>query len=354
MSSNPIDIKDKVPEDIKHLTIKNLDTNEEYIIGENDPDFEFDTFELHGGYGKASSPKEIDLNANAPGVWTWLFGKSKDTTKGNTLAKNDEQFGTEDTANEPVYVKPKTPYSKLSSFVFRRELGRGAFGRVLLAESKIVGTRYAMKILNKKNMRSSDKKQAMAERDILHAMAYSDPHPFTTGLKFAFQSANNLYIGMDYYSGGNLKQLIQRFGRLPEDWVRIYSAELVLALSHLHSLNVVYRDIKPHNVMIDSSGHIVLIDYGLSKQEVSGPRGAQSLVGTPDYSAPEVHIFRFVFLYVLNLNIFGVNYRSSKQECIAWRMPLTEITVGERNLPERRPVRIRTRSDMARRLTGGA
>lgn len=61
------------------------------------------------------------------------------------------------------------------------------------------------------------------------------------GLKFAFQSENNLYLGMEYLSGGNLKQLIQRFGTLPEEWVVFYAAELVLAISHLHSLQVLYR-----------------------------------------------------------------------------------------------------------------
>jgi serine/threonine protein kinase len=68
----------------------------------------------------------------------------------------------------------------------------------------------------------------------------------------------------------------------------LFSAELTLAIAHLHSLNVIYRDIKPHNVMIDAHGHVVLIDFGLSKQDISHPRGALSLVGTPDYSAPEV------------------------------------------------------------------
>jgi serine/threonine protein kinase len=70
--------------------------------------------------------------------------------------------------------------------------------------------------------------------------------------------------------------------------VQFYASELVLAISHLHSLNVLYRDIKPHNVMIDAKGHLILIDFGLSKQEITHPRGALSLVGTPDYSAPEV------------------------------------------------------------------
>lgn len=137
-------------------------------------------------------------------------------------------------------------------------------------------------------MRSSDKRQAKAERDILFAMTLKSPHPFTSGLKFAFQSENNLYLGMDFIPGGNLRELIKRFKFLPEDWVQFYAAELILAISHLHSLNVLYRDIKPHNVMIDGRGHLILIDFGLSKQEISHPRGALSLVGTPDYSAPEV------------------------------------------------------------------
>ena len=79
-----------------------------------------------------------------------------------------------------------------------------------------------------------------------------------------------------------------RFSFQLQDWVKFYAAELILAISHLHSLNVLYRDIKPHNVMIDARGHLILIDFGLSKQEISHPRGALSLVGTPDYSAPEV------------------------------------------------------------------
>ena len=174
----------------------------------------------------------------------------------------------------------------------RRELGRGAFGRVLLAEAKIDNKLYALKIISKKTIRNNaDRTQAKAERDILHAMSYSNPHPFTLGLKFAFQSANNLYLGMDFLPGGNLRELIRRHKVLPESWVRLYSAELVLALAHLHSINVLYRDIKPHNVMIDARGHVIIIDFGLSKWDKENYKNkdrAMSLVGTPDYSAPEV------------------------------------------------------------------
>ena len=216
------------------------------IVGA-DPDGESD------GKEGASSAENLDWFDR---FYNWIFSRSSDKTKKSKGGSKSDD-------------KPRTPYTKLSSFKFRRELGKGAFGRVLLAESKVDGQLYAMKIISKANMRSSDKRQAKAERDILHAMSHQNPHPFTTGLKFAFQSVNNLYIGMEYLPGGNLRQLIQKFGSLSEEWVRFYAAELVLAISHLHALHVIYRDIKPHNIMIDSRGHLILIDYGLSKQEVS-------------------------------------------------------------------------------------
>ncbi|KAJ1435240.1 kinase-like domain-containing protein [Ochromonadaceae sp. CCMP2298] len=276
------------------LVLKNLDTGESYIIGENDPDFDFDTFELRTGVEatpivpadalpEAATPEEQQVNATRRSWWAHfldaVYGVGSSKSKEEQLRRGSDYSAT---------PKPRTPFTKLSNFKFRKELGRGAFGRVLLAESKADGKLFALKIIPKKNMRSSDKRQAKAERDILHSMAQKAPHPFTSGLKFAFQSENNLYLGMDFIPGGNLRELIKRFKFLPEDWVRFYAAELVLAISHLHSLNVLYRDIKPHNVMIDARGHMILIDFGLSKQEIVHHRGALSLVGTPDYSAPEV------------------------------------------------------------------
>jgi hypothetical protein len=228
-------IEDEIP-DVEMLTIKNLDTGEQYIIGENDPDFDFDTFELRKGVeatpivATAKQQQEMVDAANGKGPAAadeefqrpppkearksfWLhflnviYG-SKNSKKKEEQAKLGNEYS--------VVSKPKTPFTKLSNFKFRKELGRGAFGRVLLAESKLDGKLFALKIITKKNMRSSDKRQAKAERDILHAMTLKAPHPFTSGLKFAFQSENNLYLGMDYIPGGNLRELIKKFKFLPE------------------------------------------------------------------------------------------------------------------------------------------
>ncbi len=141
----------------------------------------------------------------------YLYGATSSKKKTDAQNKIESELLRVQLAN-----KPKTPFTKLSSFKFRKELGRGAFGRVLLAEAKTDGKLYALKIISKKNMRSSDKRQAKAERDILHSMTLKSPHPFTSGLKFAFQSENNLYLGMDYIPGGNLRELIKKFKCLPE------------------------------------------------------------------------------------------------------------------------------------------
>lgn len=227
-------VEDEVP-DIEMLTIKNLDTGEQYIIGENDPDFDFDTFELRKGVeatpivATAQQQQEMIDAANgktSPNDEGFQRPPPKEARKSFWLHFLNVIYGSKSSkkkeeqaklANEySVVSKPKTPFTKLSNFKFRKELGRGAFGRVLLAESKLDGKLFALKIITKKNMRSSDKRQAKAERDILHAMTLKAPHPFTSGLKFAFQSENNLYLGMDYIPGGNLRELIKKFKYLPE------------------------------------------------------------------------------------------------------------------------------------------
>lgn len=212
---------DTKPEDIRYLTIKNLDTGEEFIIGETDPDFDFDTFEIGAKLGDVALDQQQNnekQKLERISWWKAFFNyiyrnKSTKDHIDEKVAANLENHSSQHGNNSN---KPKTPFTKLSSFRFRKELGRGAFGRVLLAEAKTDGKLYALKIISKKNMRSSDRRQAKAERDILHCMTLKAPHPFTSGLKFAFQSENHLYLGMDYIPGGNLRELIKRFKYLPQ------------------------------------------------------------------------------------------------------------------------------------------
>jgi len=122
-----------------------------------------------------------------------------------------------------------------------------------------------------------------AERRIMGAISY----PFIVKLRYAFQSAKNLYLVTDYCKGGELFFHLKRVRTFSERLTRFYAAELVLAISHLHEQKIVYRDLKPENVLLDETGHIQVTDFGLSKDEVSEPKGAKTFCGTPEYLAPE-------------------------------------------------------------------
>ncbi len=119
-------------------------------------------------------------------------------------------------------------------------------------------------------------------------LGYVD-HPFLMKLHYAFQTGRKLYLVLDYCPGGELFFHLSRFKRFPEGVVRFYSAELVLALQHLHDSGIIYRDIKPENILLDRDGHLKLGDFGLAKDGINqATTGAQSVCGTPEYMAPEV------------------------------------------------------------------
>eukprot|EP00826_Nyctotherus_ovalis_P064810 TRINITY_DN9514_c0_g2_i2.p1 TRINITY_DN9514_c0_g2~~TRINITY_DN9514_c0_g2_i2.p1 ORF type:complete len:239 (+),score=59.27 TRINITY_DN9514_c0_g2_i2:1533-2249(+) len=93
---------------------------------------------------------------------------------------------------------------------------------------------------------------------------------------------------MDYCPGGDLSQVLHRESKLSEDRARIYLAEILLALEELHRREVIYRDLKPDNVVLDGEGHALLIDFGLSKQGVKGSEFTASFCGSVAYLAPEM------------------------------------------------------------------
>jgi serine/threonine protein kinase len=105
----------------------------------------------------------------------------------------------------------------------------------------------------------------------------------------AFQSNDKLYFVLDYCAGGELFFHLGKVGKFIEHRACFYAAEITLAIDYVHALDIVYRDLKPENVLLDSRGHVRLTDFGLSKEGISkSSSGANSFCGTPEYLAPEI------------------------------------------------------------------
>ena len=173
----------------------------------------------------------------------------------------------------------------LSDFHIEKLLGKGAFGKVLLVTKKDTGQLYAMKSLKKELIEQRNQKvHTKTEREILGDVKC----PFIVQLRFAFQTTDKLYMIMDFINGGELFFHLRRCTKFTEDRTRVYAAEILLALEYLHKQGIIYRDLKPENVLLDSEGHIKLTDFGLSKKFFSGEKKTFSFCGTPEYLAPEI------------------------------------------------------------------
>jgi len=113
-------------------------------------------------------------------------------------------------------------------------------------------------------------------------------HPFLMKLFYAFQTEDKLYLALEFVNGGELYHHLQLNGSFAPERTRFYSAEIVLALGYLHSNGIIYRDLKPENVLIDGDGHVKVTDFGLSKEGLVGNTKTTTFCGTPEYLAPEV------------------------------------------------------------------
>ncbi|KAI8093288.1 camp-dependent protein kinase 10 [Halteromyces radiatus] len=217
--------------------------------------------------------------------------KSDDNIDTTTISS----FGNHDTKNWLAHQEQLSYWQQQSS-VFEKEpltrnvndytlldtLGTGTFGRVYLAKEQTQNKVYAIKVLKKADVvRLKQVEHINSERYVLSRVHF----PFIVQLHCTFQDQQCLYMVQEYVLGGELFRHLRRAGRFGNDTTRFYAAEIVLAIEYLHSKDIIYRDLKPENLLLDREGHIKITDFGFAKKVTDR---TWTLCGTPEYLAPEV------------------------------------------------------------------
>ncbi|KIM52347.1 hypothetical protein SCLCIDRAFT_141273 [Scleroderma citrinum Foug A] len=223
---------------------------------------------------------------------------------------------------ERVLLRKRRAKLRVEQFHIIAQVGQGGYGEVFLARKQETGEVCALKKMRKRTLSKMDEvRHVLVERDILTATKT----PWLVRLLYAFQDSENVYLAMEYVPGGDFRTLLNNSGVLKEEHARFYISEMFVGVNELHKLGYIHRDLKPENFLVDGTGHVKLTDFGLATGALNprrieslkikldkvkdnqvvyrstlerrsiyrsirreDPRYADSIVGSPDYMAPEV------------------------------------------------------------------
>mmetsp|Transcript_19481 Transcript_19481/g.50681 ORF Transcript_19481/g.50681 Transcript_19481/m.50681 type:complete len:391 (-) Transcript_19481:211-1383(-) len=201
-------------------------------------------------------------------------------TKDPRLLEDRKYFNERLKMLQAGYRSPET----LLDYAVDRTLGTGSFGRVVMAQGKGRTDFHAVKIIAKERVvKTRQVEHTRNEKNILFCMK----NPFIVGLRDYYQDAKCLYFVLEFVNGGEMFTHIQKQKRrrFTAEQTRFFAAETVLAFEYLHNLDIIFRDLKPENMLIDHRGHVRLTDFGFAKRVDDK---TWTMCGTPEYLAPEI------------------------------------------------------------------
>ena len=216
----------------------------------------------------------------------------KSSSNGNEDSKFSDYEEIMDSAEERKTRKAKgTIYSKdkgkkvgLDDFERLKVIGKGTFGKVYLVRKISDGKIYAMKSIRKDVMIENDQiESAKMEKQIL----LNNQYPFLVKMSYVFQTDQKVYFVMNFIRGGELFTHLNNEKRFPEEKAKFYAIQIMLSIGYLHKQDIIYRDIKPENILMGEDGYLYLADFGLAKNVKKGEL-ATTFWGTPEYLAPEI------------------------------------------------------------------
>ncbi|KAG7194157.1 Serine/threonine kinase [Scheffersomyces spartinae] len=183
--------------------------------------------------------------------------------------------------------KQRKPRIGLDDFQFLAVLGKGNFGKVMLAEFRKSQKLCAIKVLKKDFIVENDEIESVKSEKRVFLTANKQGHPFLLNLHCCFQTENRIYFVMEYISGGDLMWHIQKSKFSPKR-AKFYACEVLLGLKYFHDNGIVYRDLKLDNILLTTQGHIKIADYGLCKESMWYQGTTGTFCGTPEFMAPEI------------------------------------------------------------------
>ncbi|KAM8967584.1 serine/threonine-protein kinase greatwall isoform 2-T2 [Pelodytes ibericus] len=254
------------------------------------------------------------------------------------------EMGDTSACGEKKVPVPHPP--SIEDFAIVKPISRGAFGKVYLARKQNNNSSrlYAVKVVKKADMINKNMvQQVQAERDAL-ALSKS---PFIVHLYYSLQSANNIYLIMEYLIGGDVKSLLHIYGYFDEEMAVKYTSEVALALDYLHRHGIIHRDLKPDNMLISNEGHIKLTDFGLSKVTLKRELNMMDILTTPSMAKPNRDYFRTPGQVLSLISSLGFNtpVRNNKMQT---SVSMTPVSVERSHGNFSTPIVMKKRSNSAK------